>query len=324
MAGRSSEGTEALEQAVAINPNFFEAHRLLMLAYEQRARDSFGPERAALEEKAAKYLDSAARLNGNDPDVKSRAQRAKEDRDPLAAIAKYEQDRAAYLEDATRLARLGALYLRAWSQAGPATGDAARQLAERADRFFQEALPTLKGDGQLELARWAATFYAISGESKKGPALLGRVVEQQTGLGRVSAQLLLAGLFGALGDAEAAENGYRQAQRMVPEAVPSAPDRQRAELTVGRAFMDFYEQQRQPMQVVEVCRWLLDRLGSGSGVKPASPEGGFDAGPTVQATRLRLIGAATTARRTRTTWRGSAHTRNCGWPAINVRKRRRT
>jgi tetratricopeptide (TPR) repeat protein len=295
VAGRSNEGTEALEQAVAINPNFFEAYRLLMLAYEQLARDSFGPERAALVKSAEDYLKSAEALNKENPDVKSRTQRKKEEDDPLTAIANYEQERAAHPEDATKLSRLGQLYLLAWSQASPPTGDEARQLAERADRFFQEALPTLKGDGQRELARWAATFYAISGESKKGPALLGRVVEEQTGLGRVSAQLLLAGLFGALGDAEAAENGYRQAQRMVPEAVPSAPDRQRAELTVGRAFMDFYEQQRQPMQVVEVCRWLLDRLGSESGVKPASPEGGFDAGPTVQATRLRLIAALLTA-----------------------------
>jgi len=296
VAERFREATEALEQAVTINPNFFDAHRLLMLAYEQRARDSFGPERAALVKSAEDYLKSAAALNKENPDVKSRTQRKKEEDDPLTAIGNYEQERAAHPEDATKLSRLGQLYLLAWSQASPPTGDEARKRAVAADQFFQDALPTLKGDGQLELARWATTFYAMTKEDKKGPALLGGVVKEQTGLGRVSAQLLLAGLFGALGDAEAAENGYRQAQRMVPEAAPSAPDRQRAEVTVGRAFMDFYEQQRQPIQVVEVCRWLLDRLGSGGGVKPASPEGGFDAGPAVQATRLRLIGALLTAK----------------------------
>ena len=68
--------------------------------------------------------------------------------------------------------------------------------------------------------------------------------------------------YEALGNNDAAEREYAQAQRLVREATSDVAVRQRLDQGVGMAIIRFQERQRRLDKVVEACRWLLDRLGS--------------------------------------------------------------
>ncbi len=263
VAGRISEGLEALNRAVATNPRNFDAHWLLREVHRQRAGQSFGAEKAESEALAEKAQARAAELNPDHPEVRAWAQEAAEERDPLAAIAERERKRAADPNDEENLVRLSDLLVRAWRQAAGGTDEALRQeILAAADRLFPETLFAVSGDAQMRLARDAAELYSLAQRAEQGAGLLRRLLEQRTGESRVEAQMLIAMFFEALGNPDAAEREYQNAQRLIREATQDVEAWRRLELNVGTGLIRFHQRQRRADKVAEACRWLLDRLGS--------------------------------------------------------------
>jgi len=261
--GRIAEGLDALNRAVEINPRSFEAQRLLREVYRQKAAESFGAEKAENEKGAKDAQDKAIKLNPDDPVVVAWKKEAAEELDPLTAVAEREKKRASSPDDTDNLLRLGDLLIRAWRQADDGADESARQnVLAAAERFFPEVLFTATGDSQSRLARSAAEFYSLAKRADEGATLLRRLIEQRSGEGRVEVQVLLAMFFEALGNPDAAEREYQQAQRLVRDATQDAAARRRLELNVGMALIRFHQRQRRLDKVVEACRWLLDRLGS--------------------------------------------------------------
>jgi tetratricopeptide (TPR) repeat protein len=263
IAGRINEGLDTLKRAVEINPRSFDAQYLLRQVYRQKAAQTFGTEKADNEKAAADAQAKASELSPDHPDVQAWKAEAAEERDPLKAIAEREQNRAANPDDPNNLMRLGDLLIRAWRQAAGGPDESMQQqVLAVADRFFSDVIFTATGDTQSRLARSAAEFYSLAQRAEEGAGLLRRLIEQRSGEGRVEAQLLLAMFFEALGNPDAAEREYQQAQRLSREATQDATVRRRLELNVGMGLIRFHQRQRRLDKVVEACRWLLDRLGS--------------------------------------------------------------
>jgi tetratricopeptide (TPR) repeat protein/predicted Zn-dependent protease/Tfp pilus assembly protein PilF len=279
LTGRMAEGIDALRRAVEINPRSFEAYWFLRQAYRQQAEQSFGAEKAQFEKLAGECEAKASELNPEHPDVLAWRQEAAEAQNPLSAIEEREKKRLGDPTDTANLVRLGQLYLLAWGRVVEGHDQQAKQrVGEQADRFFQEALPAAQGDVQRALARSATGFYAFSGRQDEGVALLRSLAGQQTGEGRLETQVLLASFFEIVGNPDAAEAEYQQAQRLAREAAPDEESRRQLELRVGLAVIGFYERQQRLDKVSEACRWLLDRVGG------AGPQA-----PGVQRLRLTLI-----------------------------------
>ncbi len=263
IAGRINEGLETLKRAVEINPRSFDAQYLLREVYRQKAAQTFGTEKADNEKAAADAQAKASELSPDHPDVLAWKQEAAEERDPLTAVAEREKKRAANPDDTNNLMRLGDLLIRAWRQAAGGPDESMQQqVLAVADGFFSDVVFSATGDTQSRLARSAAEFYSLAQRAEEGAGLLRRLIEQRSGEGRVEAQLLLAMFFEALGNPDAAEREYQQAQRLSREATQDATVRRRLELNVGMALIRFHQRQRRLDKVVEACRWLLDRLGS--------------------------------------------------------------
>jgi len=260
LANRLNEGIEALRAAVEVNPRGFEPYVFLRQAYRQRAGQSVGAERQKFEKLAAECETKAAEISPNHPLVQAWKEETAEDRDPLGALAKRERLRAEKPDDGLNLARMAELYVSAWEQLAAGQDEAARaQLIERAAQFFESALATSDGELQFTLARHLADFFSRSKQAEKGEALLRGLVERRSDELKVALQLLVAAFFEALGNPDAAEREYQQAQRLVRQVTSDAALQTRLDLQVGLAFVAFHERQRRPDKVVEACRWILDR-----------------------------------------------------------------
>lgn len=256
---RLVEGIDALRQAVEINPRGVEAYFYLRQAYRQRAGQAYGAERDKLVTLAQECEAKVAELAPDHPLVKAWKQETDEEQSPQAAIARRLQERAEKPDDAANLVRLAELFVNAWEKS--ASDPAARSaLLSQANAYFQDVLTTAPQELRFSLARYAADFYSRSQQAEAGEPLLRGLVEQTTGEMKVGNQLLLAAFFEALGNLEAAEREYQQAQRLVPSAVADAEARRRWDLQVGISLIGFYERQRRSDKVIEACRWALDRV----------------------------------------------------------------
>jgi tetratricopeptide (TPR) repeat protein len=263
VAGKIPEGLEALNRAALLNPRSFMAQRLLREVYRQKAAGAFGAEKSGYEAEVTEHQANATKLAPDDPEVKAWNEEAAEELDPLTAIARREKDRAANPNDTKNVVRLGELLVDAWRQAtGPAKEQWRPKILEAADGFYPDVLFTATGDTQSRLARSAAEFYSLAQRADQGATLLRRLIEQRSGQGRIEAQLLLAMFFEALGNPDAAEREYQQAQRLVREVTTDAEQRRQLDLNVGLTLIRFQQRQRRLDKVAEACRWLLDRLGS--------------------------------------------------------------
>ncbi len=262
LANRMTEGIEALERAVALNPHQFEARRLLILAYERRANEAFEEdERARYEAKITEHLDVARKLWPREPEVLAAVQRTREREAPLTAITTARAAWEAAPEDPQKANALGRLYARVASTLSGDPSAEARTQLEQADSFFHAALDTLTEMPQLQLARSASAFYLGAGQIDTGEQVLREVLDQQTGGFKVRAQLLLATYLSEAGVVDAAEREFQEAQRMAHAEVVEPEERAMLDRQVGLAFIEFYKRNDLNAQVVEVCRWLLDRLG---------------------------------------------------------------
>lgn len=259
IAGRSAEGLEALKRAAEINPRSFEAHRLSMLAYEQRAAQSFGAEQQEYEARVAEHLAQAEKLDPQHPDVLALRERVAQRDAPEEALVACQQRWREDPNDVANALRMGRLFARL----GPrvAAGQAgASELRQQADAFFRAAIGKLTGPQQLRMAPNLAAYHAAIADTLSGEALLRQVVEAQVAPGeKVQAQLILARFFDFAGAASSAERSFQAAQRLAQSA-EDPEQRKELERRVGLEFMGFYKRQRSPAQVVEVCRWVLDRL----------------------------------------------------------------
>lgn len=261
-AGRMGPAIAALERAIGINPRHLEARVLAIAAYEQQAAQSAGDEQRELEARAAAHLAEAEKLAPEDANVQAAQARAREKARPLEAIAACRQRWNSDPQDVANILKLAGLYARVAND--PRQGSAAerRTVLTEGDAFFDAALGRLADLDLLRLAQSAAAFYGAAGQGEKGVARLRECAARVTGPARVTAELLLAAFYEDLGLPDAAERSYQEAQRVIAQATQDPQERLRLEQQVGREFIDFYQTQRMWPQVVEVCRWLLDRVGA--------------------------------------------------------------
>lgn len=260
-AQRASEAIEAFKRAAEINPRSPDAHGYLTTAYDALAANALGAERDTYVAEAARHFEVLSRLAPNDPFVLRRRERAAEDADPLAAITRREQTRQEKPADIENLVRLAELYRDAWPQAQRNQDAAAQQqLIEQAALLFAAFPAEADENDALGFAQSAAMFYAASKQRQTGEEYLTRFRDQQNGSQKIRAQILLARFLEALGDVLAAERAYQDAQRLVGEAITDPDARPAEDLRVGLACAEFHERGDRAPQVIEVCRWMLDRL----------------------------------------------------------------
>ena len=261
MAGRSAEGIEAIKQAIAFNPRSADGYGLLTNAYDDLTDKALGAEREEYAKQASHYFEVLSKLAPDNPFVVERRRRAAEDANPRAAIADREKKRTETPDDMENLRRLGDLYGLVWlSPDAVQEGSAKQQLIQQADAFYAAAIAGTKDAVQLQLAQQAAIYFARSVQREKGETFLREFGEKQTGPQKVSIQLLLARFLESQRDPDAAERAYQRAQELVAQEISAPEMRQRADLQVGLSFVEFYQRWAHPPQVVEVCRWMLDRL----------------------------------------------------------------
>jgi tetratricopeptide (TPR) repeat protein len=275
-AGRQTEAIEALNRAIAINPRYADAYGLLTDTCDSLAAKAVGPEHDEYAAQASRAFDNLAKLAPRHPYVVARQKRAAENANPRAAIAERQQRRAEKPDDVDNLLRLGELYREAAMQARRAGDDPGRlALVDEAETFFTEALGRLTGVPRFQLAEMASQFFSEAQETARGEQFLRRLVQQCRGAERVYAQVVLAQFFERQNNAQAAEQELQTAQALLSSEVSDPAERADLELRVGFTLIDFYQRWSAPPRLIEVCRWLLDRL-------PAQHE-------AVQAVRQRLI-----------------------------------
>ena len=259
-AGRFSEAVDALRGAIDTNPRHVDAYGILTDLYDDLAERALGVQRAEYERLAAEAFASLAHLSPENPYVVRRQRRDAEDADPQSALPGREERWATQPDDIENIGRLGELYRLAWEQVDAAgDADAAQALAGRAEAFFTAVIAKLSDTAQLEMVQSAAAFYSASRQRDKGEAFLRAFRDEQHGSPKVMLQLLLGRFLETQNDANAAELEFQHAQAMVSTEVTDAAERERIGRRVGGALMEFYKRWRRPEQVVDVCRWMLDR-----------------------------------------------------------------
>lgn len=267
--GRMTEAIEVLKEARELNPRSFEVHRLLREVYRERMADTFGAEREENKTLADQSEAAAKALNPNHPVVLRWQREVAEEKDPLAVITALEKESSGAPLDAETLKRIGGLYVAAWDQIAKSEDEQARKnLAEQGARFFETTLPSAPDAALVSLARSAKDFFVLTKRAEQGEALLRGLVERRTNEDKVSLQLLVAAFFEGLGNPDAAEREYQQAQRVITEATQDPAIRRRLELQVGWALIGFQQRQGRWDRVAATCRWLLDRLGVEMGQEP--------------------------------------------------------
>ncbi len=285
MAGRPGEAVEALNRAVQYNPRSVDAHGLLTSTYDRLAEQAVGEERAAYTRRAEEHFEMLAQLAPNLPFVAQRRERASEDAAPVAAVAERERIRADNPDDLANLQRLAELYIRAWEYADEQDNASAQEtLLSQGNAFFEDMMMAGPEQLRFDMARMAASFYTVSGQSDHGVAALEAFRDTQRGAAKVTAQLLVARFLERDGKLGGAEREYRAAQQMVREVIDNEAEQNEVDRMVGLSFIDFYQRANDPMKVVEVCRWLLDRMPSDS--------------PVLQRIRMDLVDALLVMRRT--------------------------
>jgi tetratricopeptide (TPR) repeat protein len=277
-AGRQAEAIDALKRAVAFNPNDAEAHGLLSVTYDDLAAKATGPERNELQAQANAAFEVLARLSPNNPYVAQRRARQEEEAKPLEAIAAREPKCTTDPNDLANIFRVGELYVRA-AQITKDAGNAAAlpALTTRGQAFYAAQLGTSDPNLRLRLLELAANFYALQDDRAGGEAFVRKFFEQATGDQKVLAQLMLARIAERFGDTEAAEREFVAAQGLINPSVSDPAKRRELALQIGLQFVDFYGRSGRARQVIEVCRWLLDRVA--------------EQGDAVQRVRLKLIDA---------------------------------
>ena len=258
MAGRTQEAVEALRRATELNPRSFQAQYLLMLACRQRATELFGDEQAQYEEEARQALERMSALNPEHPAVMAAQAEQEVNADPAAALATFREQwqKNPTAENALRVAQS---YPGAWLAQADKPAVAAA-LTEEAGQFYASAREQLSGVDLLQLMQLAGRFYAVSGNAGVGEALLKDFITQQTGRDHVRAELLLGMFYEEVEEYDAAEQAYQEAQQYVLQEIEDPQTRRELDQQVGVGLIEFFQRRRIPSQVVEVCRWMLDRM----------------------------------------------------------------
>ncbi len=272
LAGRPGEARDALEEARAINPRDIDVLVLLMKLY---GSDNTAAGTAAWTE----CFEAAKKVDPNHPDVVASAAYAADNADPLGAVTRRSarwKTNPDDTENTERLARLFAVAVPAAREKGSA---ALQELRAAAEAFFGAALPAARpgteAGGQMRLAEAAATFYAATDQREAGEALLRSALGGGDLETRVNLEVLVAWLAEQTGSLEAAETAYQAAQRLLNESGLDGARKRALEGQVGDRFIGLYQRQaaragqevrmadrqRWTGRVVEVCRWLLDRVG---------------------------------------------------------------
>lgn len=262
VAGRIPDALNCLRTATNINPRDFEAIRLLMLITDQQAGRTTGEEREQYKAEAAKWLAAAAALAPDNADVKRLQEQASVAAAPLEALDRAESAWQAKPDDLEAVRTLAALYGR-YAEDIAARPDAVRDrhLAV-AQEFFPQALKVVGDDDRPPLARAAANFFGSLRAIPAGEAVLKEALTHETGLRAIMLQLLIADFYDRAGSTAAAERAYREAQQAAARENVEPEKKHGLEADVGMAFARFYQAHREWSQVAELCRWLLDRVGT--------------------------------------------------------------
>ena len=272
LAGRPGEAREALEQARTINPRDLDVLLLLMRLY---GSDNSPASTAAWTE----CFEAAKKIDPNHPDVVASAAYAADNADPLGGVTRRIARWQTNPEDTNNTERLARLFALAVPVAREKSPAALQELQSAAQEFFTAALaaakPGAEPGGRLPLAELAVGFYAATGQREAGEALLRSALGGGDLETRVNLEVLVAWLAEQAGSLEGAEAAYQTAQRLLNEPGLDAARKRTLEVQVGDRFIGLYQRQaaragqevrpadrqRWTGRVVEVCRWLLDRVG---------------------------------------------------------------
>ncbi|MFH1748572.1 MAG: tetratricopeptide repeat protein [Planctomycetota bacterium] len=235
-ANRANEAVVALEEAVQLNPQHFDANKFLYLAYQLLPAD-----RRPADEGIA-YLRKAAELRPQDPFVKQRADFL----NPPAAIKRREEARGAEPDNLDNLIMLARLYI--------AEDDEAR-----ATERLKEALAVDPSSGLL--AQEAADFYARSGQREAGEEHLRKFLETLDGRARADGLVLLARFYTRLNDVSGAESAYQDARQVVEETVTDSEERRIDILKLNFEVIELYQRfEGREKELVDICREVLLKL----------------------------------------------------------------
>ncbi len=272
LAGRPGEALAALEEARAVNPRDIDVLLLLMKLY---GSESTLADTAAWTE----CFEAARKLDPNHPEVVASAELAADNADPLGAVTRRLARWQAAPEDVANTERLARLFVAAVPAARDRGPTALQELQSAAREFYAAALaaarPGAEPGGRLPLAESVVGFYAATGQREAGEALLRSALGAGDLETRLNLEVFVAWLAEQTGSLEGAEAAYQTAQRLLNEPGLEAARRRMLELQIGERFIGLYQRQaakagqevrladrqRWTARVVEVCRWLLDRVG---------------------------------------------------------------
>ncbi len=243
---RVDEAMALLNEAIEINPNLAEAHRLLFAAKERSGG-------FASEEEYRAVLTRAYQLNPSDELLIERMNALSEQDEPQEAIAKREDFRGRNPNDLQNLARLAQLYL------APQVGNADKAIEVLGAGVTAAQSDAVDMDQRVAFYRTAAELYAALRQREAGEAMLAQYRSQADAERLPRTELLAAAFYQRLGDAEAALSAF-EAARSAADAAPSE-SAVALQLEVDLQLLDFMRRTQRLEDVLAVADRILARVG---------------------------------------------------------------
>lgn len=227
---------DVVKQAIDLDPTDFRANKLAYRFLENLDRATEG----------AQYLVQAAKLNPNDEYIKQRQQELTEVLDPAKGIETREQRRDEAPDDVDNLVKLARLYMRV----GDGKNAEARMLEAYKLNPENRAVAVLAKD-----------LYAKLGNREGGEKLLRDYISKRNMITKVGGVLLLEQFYDALGDRQAAEAAFAEAQKAADDLTGQDAERgRRAKLKVWRELADYQARHNDPASMVDSARQALALL----------------------------------------------------------------
>lgn len=233
---KPEEAIESLQQALEADPRNFAANKLMYICMEQTNQRQEG----------FTYLQTAAKVNPNDPFIRERQRLIEEEADPAKGIAWREPLREKEPQNLENLLRLAELYART-------------EQNDKAEQCIKDAAAVAPDNRQT--AQTAALFYASRQRKEDGEKFLRDFIAASKGYEAIRAYTLLGRFYEALGDNEATASALDEGRRRTDEIeFEKEDDRRAAKVMILAELAEYYARRQQIPERIETLKAVLALL----------------------------------------------------------------